>query len=385
MNKKKLVPFITGLVLLMTSIACGLTSGRPQSQEPISSIYATAISAGGTHACALLNNDTVMCWGENSSGQLGDGSYPKQNTAIEVPGLIDVIAVSAGGEHTCALISNGEVKCWGKNNSGQLGDGTKTMSTEPVSVTGLTDVIAISAGGEHTCAITKDGGLRCWGKNLYGRVGDGSSTRLILTPVDVVGVNKDIISISAGSEHTCALSTNGEAKCWGNNNYGQVGDSTTTNRKEAVNIVGLAKVSTIGTGFSTTCAVTNESRVACWGWIGLQDYSTSPHEVDTFGNNLAEIAVGGDHICALTNDGIVKCLGENEYGQLGNGTTTPAYTANNVGGLSNVKAITANFNFTCALLANGDVMCWGQNDSGQLGNGTNVGSLEPVQVIGISQ
>jgi len=383
MNNKK-IPLVVSSIILLAALACSFFGGQPQAQEPTSSVYATAVSAGGVHTCALLNNGKVKCWGSNDTGQFGDGTYVSHNTAVEIPGLSEVLAISAGGEHTCALLSNGEVKCWGKNTSGQLGDGTKQLQSYPVIVAGLTNAVAISAGGEHTCAILKDGKAKCWGKNLDGRVGDGSNTRLILSPIDVAGLTDSLVLISAGYEHTCAVTSPGSIKCWGKNDMGQVGDDTTRNRKIATDVIALdSGIKSVSTGYATSCVATEYKNVLCWGWIGHQDYYTSPQEVAGLESDIVTVAAGASHICGLTSDGIVKCLGDNEYGQLGSGDTNPLYSAKNVNGLGRVISLSAGFNHTCALLDNGKIFCWGQNVAGALGNGTDTDSSTPVEVIGL--
>ncbi len=385
--KSKRTPLIVLISLLLVSIACSVIGGAPQSQEPTSAVYATAITVGGGHACALLNNSRVKCWGANDSGQLGDGTYTSSNVPVEVSGLTDVAAISAGGSHTCALLTTGEVKCWGDNSTGQLGDGTKVRKTKPVRVGGLANAISISVGSYHTCAVTKEGGAKCWGKNIYGAVGDGSITRTIPLPVDVAGLTNSVIAISAGYEHTCAITNNGGVKCWGQNDYGQIGDNTTAAiRKKPTDVATLNKgIKSVSTGFSTSCALTESNSVLCWGWIGLEDNYTSPHEVTGLDQNIIIVAVGGDHICGLTTSGVIKCLGENKYGQLGDNSTNPAYSAKSINGLPAVKDIAANSDYTCALISNGKVFCWGQNILGQLGNGTNKDSAKPVEVIDLIQ
>lgn len=338
---------------------------------------ARSLTAGSSHTCALTAKD-VQCWGSNYNGMLGDGSTISQMIPTTVQGLDgSVRSVAAGDDHTCAITGAGQVECWGANNDGQLGDGTTTMRTTPVEVIGLGDVTALAADDYHTCAVTNNGGVQCWGYNGSGQLGD-DTTITRLTPVNVVGLGSTIRAITAGSAHTCALTTNGGVKCWGSNAYGQLGDGTTIERTTPVDVIGLGSgVSAIAADGIHTCAVLDSGGVKCWGensrgelGDGTTVNRTAPTDVVGLSSGAAGIDVGFSHSCVVMNSGGVKCWGpSNYYGQLGDGTTISKTTPVDVINLTDASAINVGYSHSCAVTTAGAVKCWGDNGSGQLGNG----------------
>lgn len=333
---------------------------------------------------ALLTSALVACGGGGSDAT----AEPNLPEAASSGGLL-----SAGGYHTCAITRAGAAKCWGENFYGRLGDGGSTSSSTPVAVTGLgSGAGAISAGGGSTCALTSAGGVKCWGNNAYGQLGDGTTTDSS-TPVDVSGLSSGISAISVGLTHACALTGAGGVKCWGFNTFGALGNGTTTHSSTAVDVSGLGSgVAAIHAGDHHTCALTSAGGVKCWGSNGygqLGDGSATDRstavDVSGLASGVAAVSAGGSATCALTNAGGAKCWGDNSFGQLGNGTTTGSRTPVDVVGLtSGVAAVSAGYEFACALTSAGGIQCWGRNNLyGQLGNGTTTSSSAPVSVSGL--
>jgi alpha-tubulin suppressor-like RCC1 family protein len=329
----------------------------------------SAIAAAIFHTCALTTGGGVKCWGGNSFGQLGDGSVASRTTPVNVFGLTSgVSAIAAGGNHTCALTNGGAVKCWGANFNGQLGDGTTTARLTPVDVSGLTSgVSAIAAGGIHTCALTTGGGVKCWGRNLTGQLGDGTFTSR-LTPVDVSGLNSGVSAIAAGGDHTCALTASGGVKCWGWNGNGQLGDGSIGSRTTPVNVSGLTSgVSAIAAGDFHTCALTTGGEAKCWGshqngqlGIGGRNYGL-PGDVVTIGG----FTVGGS----------VSGLGTGLSVVLRNATTgeTLSRNANGAYTFATAQATGATYNVTVQTQPTGQT-CTVANGSGTVGI-ANIGNV----------
>jgi len=302
---------------------------------------------------------------------------------------VSATAIAAGLGHSCALTSTGGVKCWGYNGVGQLGDGTHLNRFAPGDVSGLgSGVTAIATGGYHSCALTSTGGVKCWGNNHDGQLGDGTYLNRF-RPGGVSGLGSGVTAIATGDRHSCALTSDGAVKCWGLNAFGQLGDGTRDNRVTPVEVSGLGSgVTAIGASWLHSCALTSAGGVKCWGhnyYDQLGDGTTSnyrftPVDVSGLSGGVTAIATGGRHSCALTSAGGVKCWGHNYFGQLGDGTTARRWTPVDVSGLSGgVTAIATGGDHGCALTSTGGVTCWGRNDDGQLG-----GPGTPVDVSGLN-
>jgi alpha-tubulin suppressor-like RCC1 family protein len=346
-----------------------------------------AVSAGERHACALMTDSTVRCWGSDGSGQLGLGLSTSPSGPVR--GFHgQPVAVSAGSYHTCAVTSEGTIDCWGSNYFGQLGTGTLFSTTVPVAASGLSQpASAITAGQDHTCALLRSGSLECWGWNGLGQLGDGTKTDRA-SAVQTAGLPGEPIAVSAGGRHTCVLATTiggrGEVACWGANNHGQVGDGTTAARSRPVPVDGLAEsAAAVDAGEEHTCALLLPGTVACWGANGsgqLGDGSSrdAPKPVTVQGLlHATAVSAGGYHACALTSTGGIDCWGANYSGQLGDGTTRSSAVPVAVKRLSGLPVVVATgFEHTCALTSQGEVECWGANDRGQVGSGAT--SRQPV-------
>ncbi|NCC37734.1 MAG: RCC1 repeat-containing protein, partial [Chloroflexia bacterium] len=239
-------------------------AGLTQTTTPLTGIVQVSASF---HTCALTLEGDLLCWGANSSRQLGDGTFNHRLLPMRVERLEPKArAVATSNGETCVVTTEGAVLCWGSNLDGQLGNGTTQGSSWPVMVSGLDrGVTAVSGNYGHFCALTLEGDVWCWGRNDYGQLGDGT-TEQRLTPVKVSGLNRDIATLAVGNYHTCVLTNTGGVKCWGQNFAGHLGDGTRENRAEPVAVVGLDQgVSAITLGLNHTCALTDVGAVLCWG------------------------------------------------------------------------------------------------------------------------
>ena len=301
---------------------------------------ALQVATGGNFTCALLANYLVKCFGNNSQGQLGIGSLVNMGDdeagdsipTVSLPSK--AIQIAAGSEHACALLDNGTVYCWGRNDVGQTGKGaTSGYEWTPVQVKDtinsgfLLEAQKIDVGDDHACALMKDGGLTCWGDNTNGQLGKGTSGDNWSYPQTVTGLNDGVQLIALGGAHSCATRY-GELRCWGLNTYGQVGDGTTTSRTTPV-VASSGPVSNITSGIDHTCGVVSGTG-QCWGrgqdgQTGAENGGasiTAPTDIVSISANILQFSTQGNFSCAYYKNSDLKCFGNNVDGELGQGNTT---------------------------------------------------------------
>ena len=386
---------------------------------------ATAIAIADAHSCALHQDGTITCWGSNEQGQLGNGTNGEDADSavpVRVNGITDATAIAIADAHSCALHQDGTITCWGNNEQGQLGNGTQDEdgSLVPVRVEGITDATAISAGRYHSCALHQNGTITCWGHNNWGQLGADTTDTLDISsvPVQVEGID-DAAAITAGWDHSCALHQTGSITCWGKNNWGELGNGQTIQSSEnntsdtPVQVVGITDATAITTGRHHSCALHQDGAITCWGinWNGqLGNGTKTPYLIDDSADpsvpvrvtgivDAIAITAGWDHSCALHQGGNISCWGENDAGQLGNGQstgylkstgdwkdgTTDSSVPVGADGITDATAITADGGHSCALHQDSTITCWGNNWNGQLGNGAkSYFSSLPVEVGGIT-
>ncbi len=296
------------------------------------------VSVGQHHVCALNDSGAVECWGSNYVGQLGDGSTTDSATPVMVRGLASgVAAISVKADTSCALMTSGEVKCWGSNSFNILGLGLAvSYSTVPVSIDGFGEPIAaISVGQTHACALTLDHGLVCAGETTrMGELGNGARSESE-PPVDVVGLQAGVSAVSAGGEFTCALTTVGGVKCWGDDGTGEVGDGIdlgtvvvndpANDRLSPTDVIGLTSgVTAITTTSLAAYAVTAGGTVKTWGENVQNSLYPTSAPVDVVGTQGTAVAISGgfNDACTTTAEGILDCWGH--LNGVGDGYSIPS-------------------------------------------------------------
>lgn len=363
---------------------------------------AIALATGGDHVCALLDDHSARCWGQNASGEIGYGTLdaghviPSQTpTPTPVAGLMGLTLIAAGGYGsgfgaTCAGASTG-VQCWGSNAEGLLGLGLAADGSAPpmMSITplplALGSVVGVALGGFFGCGLVIDGGVSCWGDDMQSELGrtlDAGS--FDPTPTAVV-LSGPASGVAAGKYHACAVLRDHSVQCWGATDHGQTGQIADGGLPTPQTIAGLT-ANAVTAGEGSTCAITTAGGVVCWGGNqygqlgrGDSDASAAAVTIDPTpqpvalpaGSVAVQIASAVGSTCALLSDHTVWCWGDNAYGELGTGSAVPGFSDRpaQVQGLTNIVQIAASPGgwTVCALLQEGSVRCWGSNDADQLG------------------
>lgn len=352
-------------------------------------LIASTVSAGGGHSCALASTGVAYCWGSNLRGQLGAGQsagsqQEVRKNPVRVRGSAMFVSLVAGAQHTCGLTASGAAYCWGDNRKGQLGDGTKTSRAEPTPVNpGLATFASLAAGRSHTCGITRTGGTLCWGDNTYGQLGD-STTLSHAAPLPVRST-RTFTALVAGAEFTCALTAEGETSCWGRNEHGELG-AVSSHRcnvqhddyyygtfDEACSLVPLV----VGDRLQLV-ALAAGSSATCGLTRDAQAFCwgagiTSPHAIRGT-PDLTTMVIGSSSACATTRDGEVYCW---PLGQDSDDPQTPWSPAD---GLRFESLSGSGSHFCGVQIGERLAYCWGANDVGQLGDGTTQARGGPAKV-----
>jgi len=333
------------------------------------------ISADSVHSCGLTVSGAAYCWGDNSDGELGDGiAEAFSTTPVLAANGRKFAGVSVGWLDGCGITTVGAVYCWGSDYFGQLGDGDSTDQAMPVPVAGTHVFTSHSAGLLHACGVVTGGAGYCWGNNVSGQLGSGATVSST-TPVAVAG-GLTFSSISSNGYHTCGVTTNHAAYCWGWNINNALGDSgTETISTTPVPVAGGLSFATLSVGRNGTCGVTTTA-VYCWG----SSYLGALTQIGS-GLSFATVSSGRYHTCGVTTGGTGYCWGGDQFGQRGDsGAVVSGNTPVRVAGGLTFTVISAGIMHSCGVTPSGAAYCWGNNDYGQLGNGTTTSTTGPAPV-----
>lgn len=347
---------------------------------PVTEPFA-AITANGHTTCALTVSGRAFCWGRGTDGQLGNGGESNQIAPVPVKGGLVFTSLSAGHYHTCGLTYQGVAYCWGAKgeNSGQLGNGPQSRSSrEPVRVRISLRFVQIAAGQMHTCGLTAEGEAYCWGDNYWGQLGDGT-TRNRSTPVSVAEDHR-FAWLGTGAIHTCGATVEGGVFCWGDNFFGAVTGSPLMHTPDTCadgydmrctlrpyRLEIDQPLRVVAGGDGSTCGLSDSGEWYCWG--GNMHEPSPPRLVESE-PSLKAVSVGSSHSCAIADGGAAYCWGGNNIGQLGTGEETEFYRdPMPVTGKLIFQSIAAGMFHTCGVTMDGVAYCWGGNRDLQLGHG----------------
>ena len=384
---------LNGLGLGTTTVratATGYAAGAlaVQVSSSIVPVASVEISAGSGHGCGLRSGGDAYCWGSNSRGQLGDQAGNFHVLPTPAASGLTFVAISAGNEHTCAVTAIGQGYCWGYNAFGQLGLGSTSPSATafPLALPAGFTWAKLLAGNGLTCGLTTGGAVYCWGFNIYGAVGDGTTSQRVI-PAQVVGNRtfKDLALFD--SKHVCALTTGGEAYCWGANFNGAIGDGTTAQRLVPTAVSGGLLFESLASGDHHSCGRTTAGVAYCWGDDEFAQLGSGVPPTDALsprlvqgGITFASLAAGFNHNCGLTGSGAAYCWGSNIRGAMGDGTITDRITPVPVTGGLSFRSISSGGDFTCGVTTADEIWCWGNNSVGQIGDGTTTNRSTPLRI-----
>ena len=387
-----------GVPLATYTVTAANANGMTTADVKIRVNDITQIASGSYHACAV-DAGAIVCWGGNQFGELGNNSNTDSPTPVEVMNSHGASAVATGERHTCAIISGGAF-CWGDNQYGEVGNNTTgNQYSSPQPVMGLSSgVVAIAASQDTSCAYVTGMGLRCWGRNQTGELGNGMSSILMAAAPVAVSANitfdptMDQLQSTSSGRYFCVHTTsNNSITCWGDGSGGQFLGGTSGSVYTPVNVPmpnGSGMIQSIATGVAHMCAVIG-GQPYCWGLNNQGETgdttstdTNAPKPIPALSPGSHSVAAGHFHTCVVFVAGVL-CFGQNTSGQLGNSmqlnSTTPVQATGITGGATQVVA---GFNTSCALV-DGDVQCWGDGQFGHLGNGAANDSATPVAVTGL--
>ncbi len=340
-----------------------------------------SVSAGWYDSCALTTTGAAYCWGWGGNGQLGTGfravgraPLASSQAPRAVVGGYTFAMIAAGYGRSCGVTTSGDAYCWGDNSTGQLGDGSTTSSLIPVLVSGGQRYARVTLGGYHTCGLTIDHAVYCWGGNGVGQLGDGTTTSSP-SPVLASG-NLSFQSVRAGSHHTCGVTTANAAYCWGWDDYGQVGNGTYTYTVPSpVAVSSDTSFGVVAPGYNHSCAMSLAGAAFCWGsgdmigdGTGNSQAAPVPVAAGAFATTGAALSAGQENTCALTPAGAAQCWGRNYVGQLGDGSLTARLTPVAVSGGLTFASVSVGLYHSCGVTTDAVAYCWGIDADGQLGS-----------------
>ncbi len=388
-------------VPILLLLSCGDDHPSPAEPEAAGPSLAAAtgaplafrqVDAGTLHTCAITAAGEAWCWGSGDLGDLGNGKGTGSLRPVAVAGGLKFVEIRAGTSFSCGLATDDRAWCWGANQFGQLGDGSGVLEhTTPTPVAGRRRFRQIHPGLNHTCALTFDNVAFCWGQNDTGQLGDGTTTNRN-KPVRVRSSLR-FKQVRAGGGQSCGLTQQGQAYCWGGNNAGQLGDGTTVQRFTPAAVAGSHVFTSLTVGGATACGLAKNQRAWCWGVnnVGqLPDGSIAQHRlrpvVVADNRRFTGLSEGDDHGCGILTIGATYCWGRTYYGAVGDGsnlhTSTVIHVPVPVVNGTNFGPINSGTEHTCALDPAGHAYCWGWNVLGQLGDGTTEDRSVPVAVLG---